>query len=258
MKKAISLISACVLILSLSACGSQPQENAIRSKHSNKEVEADTLTTEQEPVQEELSGDKLTALFEEVYTAVRDTLGADTSDEERLKWEVKWFNLFVGDNETLPADYEAQYKAWRAANITEDEEQAQSAPQDLEEVSETNSSTPSTPSTGSSNDTSSQGQGGMPDFSDIPAPDPNIHPGGGKMDTTNGHSVADDPDYKLPDGFGFSSSAPSSQSQGGMPDFSDLGEKPDYTGKSGTEGCIDTTGGYSEPFELPPGWGFSG
>lgn len=252
MKKAISLISACVLILSLSACGSQPQESTI---HSSKEVEADTLSTEQEPVQEELSGDKLTALFEEVYTAVRDTLGADTSDEERLNWEVKWFNLFIGDNETLPADYEAQYKAWRAANITEDEEQAQSDPQDLKE---TDSSTPSTPSTGSSNDTSSQGQGGMPDFSDLPAPDPDIYHGGGMQDVTNSHSVADDPDYKLPDGFGFSSSAPSSQSQGGMPDFSDLGEKPDYLGEGGTEGCIDVSDSYSEPFELPPGWGFSG
>lgn len=253
MKKVISLISACVLILSLSACGSQPQESTI---HSSKEVEADTLSTEQEPVQEELSGDKLTALFEEVYTSVHDTLGADTSDEERVQWEVKSLSLFIGDNEKLPADYEAQYKAWRAANITEDEEQAQSDPQELEEVSETNSSTPSTPSTGSSNDTSSQG--GMPDFSDLPAPDPNIHPGGGYHDSTGYTSGANDPDYELPPGWGFSSSAPSSQSQGGMPDFSDLGEKPDYLGEGGTEGCIDVSDSYSAPFELPPGWGFSG
>ena len=259
MKKAISLISACVLILSLSACGSQPQESTI---HSSKEVEADTLSTEQEPVQEELSGDKLTALFEEVYTSVRDTLGADTSDEERVQWEVKSLSLFIGDNQKLPEDYEALYKEWRAANITEDEEQAQSDPQDLEEVSETNSSTPSTPSTGSSNDTSSQGQGGMPDFSDLPAPDPNIYKGGGMQDVSNSHSLADDPDYKLPDGFGFSSSAPSSQSQGGMPDFSDLGELPDYLGGGGPEGCIDVSDSHSvadDPdYALPPGWGFSG
>lgn len=253
MKKAISLISACVLILSLSACGSQPQESTI---HSSKEVEADTLTTEQEPVQEELSGDKLTALFEEVYTAVRDTLGADTSDEERVQWEVKSLSLFIGDNEKLPADYEAQYKAWRAANITEDEEQAQSAPQDLEEVSETNSSTPSTPSTGSSNDTSSQGQGGMPDFSDLPAPDPNIYKGGGMQDSTGYTSGANDPDYALPPGWGFSSSAPSSQSQGSTPDFSDLGEKPDYLDGGGPH--YDLSGYTTQEDELPDGFGFSG
>lgn len=250
MKKAISLISACVLILSLSACGSQPQESTI---HSSKEVEADTLSTEQEPVQEELSGDKLTALFEEVYTSVHDTLGADTSDEERLNWEVKSFNLFIGDNEKLPADYEAQYKAWRAANITEDEEQAQSDPQDLEEVSETNSSTPSTPSTGSSNDTSSQGQGGMPDFSDLGELDPDIYPGGGCRDDLTGYTTQED---ELPPGWGFSSSAPSSQSQGSTPDFSDLGEKPDYLDGGGPH--YDLSGYTTQEDELPDGFGFSG
>lgn len=257
MKKAISLISACVLILSLSACGSQPQESTI---HSSKEVEADTLSTEQEPVQEELSGDKLTALFEEVYTSVHDTLGADTSDEERVQWEVKSFNLFIGDNEKLPADYEAQYKAWRAANITEDEEQAQSDPQDLEEVSETNSSTPSTTQSTStpSGGSSSSSSGGMPDFSDLgEKPDYTGKSGTeGCIDTTGYTSGANDPDYALPPGWGFSSSAPSSQSQGSTPDFSDLGEKPDYLDGGGPH--YDLSGYTTQADELPPGFGFSG
>ena len=215
MKKAFLIgISATLILSALSACGSQSQESPVPS---SKEVEAETLTTEQEPVQEELSGDKLTALFEEVYAAVRDTLGTDTPDEEKINWEIKSLSLFIGDNQKLPEDYEALYKEWRAANITEDEEQAQSDPQDLEEVSETNSST-------SSNTQSTS------------------KPSGGSS--------------------GSSTTPSQSQGQGGMPDFSDLGEKPDYTGKNGTEGCIDTTGytsGANDPdYELPPGWGFSG
>lgn len=219
MKKAFLIgISATFILMVFSACGSQSQESPIRSSHSNKEVEADTLSTEQEPVQEELSGDKLTALFEEVYAAVRDTLGTDTPDEEKINWEIKSLSLFIGDNQKLPEDYEALYKEWRAANITEDEEQAQSAPQDLEELANT-------------------------------TPTDEV-----KEEIAEELEDSESWEYEEDDGEGLDPSL--------SPDFSDLGDKPDYTGKNGTEGCIDTTGytsGANDPdYELPDGFGFGG
>lgn len=264
MKKAISLISACVLILSLSACGSQPQESTI---HSSKEVEADTLTTEQEPVQEELSGDKLTALFEQVYAAVRDTLGADTSDEERVQWEVKSLSLFIGDNQKLPEDYEALYKEWRAANITEDTSTTQQETEDFEEVSEIvyaiSTVNIRSEASATSNKVGSLSQGnsitrvgiGQGEFT-----------GWSKVKMSDGTIAYISSQYLTTTRPSSQSNTSSSYSSGGSgndgldpslsPDFSDLpAPDPDiYPGG----GLQDTTGGYSAPFELPPGWGFSG
>lgn len=274
MKKAISLISACVLILSLSACGSQPQESTI---HSSKAVEADTLTTEQEPVQEELSGDKLTALFEEVYTSVHDIWGADTSNEERIKWEVKSLSLFIGDNQKLPEDYEALYKEWRAENITEDTQTTQQETEDFEEVSEivyaistvnirseasATSNKVGSLSQGNSITRVGIGQGEFTGWSKVKMSDGTIAYISSQYLTTTRPTSSTTQSTSKPSGGSSGSSSGSSttpsqgQGQGGMPDFSDLPAPDPDIYKGG--GYHDSTGYTTQEDELPPGWGFSG
>lgn len=124
-------LSAALLLVSLSACN-QPQDT--RETDQSEPTQAATSTPEQTTTPEqltertgttgtegqELSGDALISYFQRVYDIISEFHSAET--QERLIQEELRFlaDLCESDGEKLPADYEAQYRAWRPEGLPAD------------------------------------------------------------------------------------------------------------------------------------------
>lgn len=124
-----------VLALSLTSCGGQ---QAQEPQEPRQEVQqADPVSTEptaapvevkdsQPKEQQELSGDALISYFQLTYDSSK--VAETDSLEEQIKFELFMLDtICTNDNKQLPADYEAQYRAWRP--VDEQSSNQQQAPE---------------------------------------------------------------------------------------------------------------------------------
>lgn len=123
MKKTLIYGLSLALVLSLTACRRpEPAQPAEPQEPAQDTQQTEPVTTEPAPPPEqlssqekpELSEDALIRYFQLTYDSCK---AADSSSpEEQISFELEMLQSFCDtDGEKLPADYEAQYRAWRPA-----------------------------------------------------------------------------------------------------------------------------------------------
>lgn len=139
MKKTLIYGLSLALVLSLAACHRPEPEQPAEPREPAQEIQQtgaaatepaappaqpEQLSSQEKP---ELSGDELIRYFQLTYDSC--TAADSSSLEEQISFELEMLQSFCDtDGEKLPADYEAQYRAWRPADQQTPAEQTTTKP----------------------------------------------------------------------------------------------------------------------------------